>query len=133
MRFILCSIYFILMHTKPHYVYLLLLFLCGRPNVTFPFNIWYKLVYFWFELTVLVLVLPLLVLTTSLVSCTSVHALLSQHLPKPRRLDDSQTRLPCIAHSTRVSNYVLAGSKSYHIVTDYRFPGSCRQCIASTD
>jgi len=51
--------------------------LCGRPNVTFPFNIWYKLVYFWFELTVLVLVLrvmvlalvlvlPLLVLTTSL-------------------------------------------------------------------
>ena len=33
--------------------------LCGRPNVTFPFNIWYKLVYFWFELTVLVLVLVL--------------------------------------------------------------------------
>ena len=46
-------------------------------NVTFPFDIWYNKVYFWFELTILVLVLramvlalvlvlPLLVLTTSL-------------------------------------------------------------------
>ena len=32
-----------------------------------PFNIWYKLVYFWFELTVLVLVLSAVVLVSVLV------------------------------------------------------------------